>query len=406
VVTATVTEPVDETISPAQTHKNVPWSSWLNWYEALKRVLPIFISTHLAFLLLTYLAALFTLGNFSTNALDISILWNSWHHWDSAHYVFIANHGYDKLLRTAFFPLYPLLERALTFFTHNPLVAGLIISNLAGLGILVVLYRMIQEDFNTEHAFRTALYISVFPTAFFFAAAYNISLFLFLCLLSFYHIRRGHWWLAGLFGLLASLTRSVGICLLLPFCYEYLRQHQFKLHTIRLDIVSGLGIPAGIGIFAIYCYFRFHDLLAFSHAENFWQRHLHGPWHGLIDSSLIILHRGLLSFDSIHNVLDLSASLFMLGLIILGFVGPWKFPREKWVYGFYAVLIFLFYMLIPTDGSLPLESYSRYMLEVFPAFIVLAAIGKKQQFNLYYLMLSVSILSFMVLQFVTGHWIA
>jgi hypothetical protein len=36
---------------------------------------------------------------------------------------------------------------------------------------------------------------------------------------------------------------------------------------------------------------------------------------------------------------------------------------------------------------------------------VLAAIGKKQQFNLYYLTLSGAILSFMLLQFLTGGWI-
>jgi hypothetical protein len=132
---------------------------------------------------------------------------------------------------------------------------------------------------------------------------------------------------------------------------------------------------------------------------------LHGPWHGLIDSALMILNRSLLSFDSIHNVLDLGECLFVLGLVILCFAGPWKFSREQLVYGFYAVLIYLFSLIFPTDGSQPLAASSRYMLEVFPAFIVLAAIGKKQQFNLYYLVLSVSILSFMLLQFLTGHWI-
>ena len=401
---STTTESIDGATAAYQAETDSQ-SAWLKWFAALKQILPIYLSIHLAFLILTYVSALFSIGNFSPKTLPISTLWHAWYRWDSGLYTAIASNGYDAAWRTAFFPLFPLLERGVAFLTHDPFIAGLIISNLAGLGMLVVLYRLVQEDFNPEWAFRTVLYFSVFPTAFFFAAAYNESLFLVLTLLSFYHMRRGNWWLAGLFGLLASLTRSAGLVLFLPFCYEYLRQHHFSSKNIRFDSMSSLGIPAGLAIFALYCYYRFHDLLSFSHALVYWDRHLHGPWHGLIDSFMIILHRGMLSFDSIHNVLDLSACLFILALLVLCFVGPWKFPRAYWVYGFYAALIYIFILLFPADGSAPLQSYSRFMLEVFPVFIVLAALGKKQWFNLYYLVLSVSLLSFMLLQFLTGHWI-
>ncbi len=396
-----------DTAAVAQQEKKISRSAWSKWFNALKQILPIYISLHLAFLILTYLSALFIIGNFSTKNLRISTLWLAWFRWDSGHFTAIASNGYDAAWRTAFFPSFPLLERGGAFLTHNPFIAGLIISNLAGLGMLVVLYRLVQEDFDAEQAFRTVLYLSVFPTAFFFAAAYNESLFLLFTLLSFYCMRRGNWWLAGLFGLLASLTRSAGIVLFLPFCYEYLRQHRFSIKKIRFAVVSSLGIPAGIGIFALYCYYKFHDPFSFSHAQVIWGRHLHAPWRGLINSYMVILNRPVLSFDSIHNVLDLSACLFILALVVLCFVGPWKLPRAYWVYGFYAVLIYIFSLIFPTDGnaSLPLAAFSRYMLEVFPAFMMLAAIGKKQSFNLYYLVLSVSILSFMLLQFLIGRWI-
>src|SRR5205814_759861 len=39
------------------------------WFAALRQVFPIFLATHLAFLILTYCAALFTLGNFSYRSL-------------------------------------------------------------------------------------------------------------------------------------------------------------------------------------------------------------------------------------------------------------------------------------------------------------------------------------------------
>src|SRR5256714_3121558 len=345
------------------------------WLSALKEILPVYIAVHLAFLVLTYLATLFTFTpkNFSLYSLPLSTLIKSWDRWDSGHFVEIATKGYDAPYRTAFFPLFPLLERALAFLTHDPFAAGLIIANLAGLGMLTVLYRLVAGDFDAGLAYRTVLYFSVFPTAFFFAAAYNESLFLCLALLSFYYMRRGNWWLAGLFGFLASLTRSVGLFLLVPFFYEYLRQHQFKLRATHFDILGITGIPAGVGVFALYCYLRFRDPLAFSHAQGSWLRQLHGPWHGLLDSFLIITRRGILSFDTIHNVIDLSAGLLMLLLIVLCFIGPWKFSRDLWAYALYAASIYFFTLLVPEAGGFPLALLSPPVLELFPAFFVVAA---------------------------------
>ena len=294
--------------------------------------------------------------------------------------------------------------------TGGPFRAGLLISNLAYLVLLAVLYRLVWEDFDQEHASRTILYLAVFPTAFFFVAAYNESLFLCLALLSFYYMRRERWWLAGAFGLLASLTRSAGPLLLLPFLYEYLRQRSFNLKKMRFDVVSSALIPAGLALFALYCYVKFHDALAFSHAQRIaWNREFHAPWYGLISSFTIIVSGGLdgmLSFNSIHNVIELSAGLLMLGLVVLCFVGPWKFSSDKRSYALYAAVFYLFSLIFPvSSGGGPLAALSRYVLEIFPAFIVLAMMVKKQQHSLYYTMFSVSILAFLLLQFLTGHWV-
>ncbi len=388
--------------SPASTSET---SSWLKWRNASQQVFPIYLATHLAFLILTYLATLFTLGNFSTNFLRVHTLLDSWFRWDSGQYTHIATVGYDQHWTYAFFPLFPLFEKAVSFLTHDPFIGGLLISNIAGLGMLIVLYRLVEKDFGAEYAYRTALYLSVFPTAFFFAAAYNKSLFLFFTLLSFYHMRQAHWWLAGLFGFLATLTRSAGLILLLPFCYEYLRQRSFNLRSLRFDSLAVALIPAGLAIYSFYCYIHFHDALAFSHAQSTWHRQFQAPWQAFLDVLNVISQNKILSFVSIHNVLDLSACLFILILLVLCFVGPWKFSRDHWAYSIYAVGIFLLFLVSAGTGTLPLASYSRFMLEVFPAFIVLAAIGRKHQLNLYYLTISLTLLSFFLLQFLTGRWI-
>ncbi|MFL5703009.1 MAG: mannosyltransferase family protein, partial [Ktedonobacteraceae bacterium] len=328
-------------------------SFWRQWYDALKQVFPIYLATHLAFFVITCLSVLFTLKDFSWQALPPYTLWHSWDLWDSTIFTTIAKYGYTNFSQMAFFPLYPLLERGLMYITHvNPFLAGLIISNLAGLGIFVVLYRLVREDFNAEQAGRAVLYLALFPTAFYLASGYNESLFLFLAVLNFYQLRRGHWWWAGFFGFLASLTRSVGILLLIPFYYEYLRQHEFQLKAFRWNALAGALIPCGLALFSAWCYRQYHDPLAFSHAQAAWNRYLAFPGYGIILSiQNIQTSRGLLSFQALRNMTDLIPDLFILLFIILSFVGPWRLPRQLWVYGIYAFVLYIFLQLFPNGGT-------------------------------------------------------
>ncbi len=140
-------------------------TSWAKWYEALKSILPIYVGIHLAFFAISFFSVLFVLSDFSKQSMPIYTLWQSWHHWDTGNFLVVAVHGYTAPNQTAFFPLYPIFERGLMFITNNPFTAGLIISDVAGLVMLVVLYRLVEEDFDAERAYRTVLYLSVFPNS-------------------------------------------------------------------------------------------------------------------------------------------------------------------------------------------------------------------------------------------------
>ncbi len=377
----------------------------ISWWEALKQVAPIYIATHIAFLALTYLAVLFSLKNFSSNALPLKTLLISWNHWDTSQFTHIATNGYDALYRMAFFPLFPLLERILAVVVRDPFVAGLIISNLATLALFMVFYRLVAEDFGADRAWRSVLYLAIFPAAFFFATAYNESLFIFFSILSFYYMRKGRWWLAGLAALFASLTRSIAICLFIPFAYEYMRQRDFQWRRIGFSVLSGAGIVGGILIFCLYGYLTFHDPLAFMHAQRVWLRQLSFPWLAFWEATGIIRLHPILTFASIHTIMDLSSILFILLILVLSIYGPWKFSKEQWSYAFYAFALYLFVLLAPEGGGYPLSSLSRFMLEIFPAYIIVAAMGKRRNFNLYYLTICLPLLAFMLLQWLTGKWI-
>jgi Gpi18-like mannosyltransferase len=382
--------------------------AWSPWYTSLRQAFPTYIAIHIGFVVISCVSVLYSGPLMPIYALPFNTLWNSWKRWDAFHFISIASQGYARTpTETAYFPLYPLLARMGAFFTHSVFSSGLLISNISGLVMLVVLYRLVEEDFGKERATRTILYLSIFPGAFFFSAMYSESLFLTLIISGFYNIRRGSWWIAGLCGFLACLTRSTGILFVLPFLYEYLQQHHFKLRAIRFNILAIGLIPAGIITFAIYCYLQFHNPLLFLQAQAHWGRFLRPPWYGIEGAILSLFNsKAIFSFLFLRNMLDLIPVFFVLTILVLSFLGPWRFSRLQWSYGIFAIAVFLFSVSFPMDHfTIPLAATTRYLLAIFPAFIIIAAIGKNRSFNLLYISISGALLFFFLTQFLTGYWV-
>lgn len=375
------------------------------WILAFKQIFPLYVAFNATCITVSLLALMSTQANGDPRHFSPVFLLHAWNHWDTVWYINIARYGYSAEKSTAFFPLYPLLIHGIMYLLHSPLLSGLFIANIAMLVTFTVFYQLTLEDFGSERAMRAVLYIAVVPTGFFLAAAYNASLAISLAVLCFYHIRHGNWWLAGAFGLFASLNRSVGVLLVFPFLYEYLRQQQFRWRNIRVDIASVVLIPLGVVLFGLYCYSRFGDFLAFSHVEVSWGRSFEAPWYGIIRSiHYIRVSPGLLSYQSLNNCLNLIPDAFFLILGILGFVGPWRFPRSQWSYAIYAVIFWLFINLVPVSGTFayPLASMSRYFLESFPTFILLAAWGKSRTFHMTYFFVCGPIFVYLLIHHLLG----
>ncbi|MGZ4590581.1 MAG: mannosyltransferase family protein [Actinomycetes bacterium] len=148
------------------------------------------------------------------------------HRWDSAWYLAIARHGYPAHLNYpvglhgappryspwAFFPLFPLLVRAV----HEVTALGYTISAyalnvvIAGLAVLV-LWRLARAVAGSEAADRTVLLFCAFPGSVVLSLAYSEALFILLVTLTLLLLVRHRWWLAGLTGALCSLTRPTGV---------------------------------------------------------------------------------------------------------------------------------------------------------------------------------------------------
>src|SRR5581483_6042753 len=140
-------------------------------------------------------------------------LFTAWERFDGLWFLRIAAEGYRSSDGSAaFFPLYPLLTRAVSFLIgHHPFAAALIVSNASFAGALCALYLLTASDRSEPVARTTVLFLAVFPTAFFFFAPYSESLFLLLAVTAFWGARTRRWAVAGAAGALAALTRNVGI---------------------------------------------------------------------------------------------------------------------------------------------------------------------------------------------------
>ncbi len=404
--------------TPVRSHGVLPpW--FASWWRATLAVLPLFIVTRIVFVLLTYFGViLFNVRNYSMRALDFQMLLNAWARWDAVRFTTIATRGYLNLPYTAFFPLYPWLTHIVSISLHSdPLATGMVISNLAFLGTLVVLYRLTETEFSSVVARKAVLYLAIFPTALFFFAAYNESLFILFTLLCFYALRRGHWWLAGLSGGLATLTRSSGLLLVVPFLYEFARQAfpllrsawNDRLYLPALKPLLGLPalllIPLGLGIYAYYLNQTYHNALAFESAQAYWRYGFNAPWAGTAQQFHNIFTLPPYTFFTAHDIIDVTALLFALVLLILCFVGPARFSTSQWSMPLFCLLALLLPLCFPGHGYDPLQSTQRFVLEAFAAFIVLARFGRRYAWvDRWYVTLALPMLAFFTLQFLLGYW--
>src|SRR5947199_1884862 len=119
------------------------------WFYALKQVLPIYIIIRTVALIVTILSFLYTISDFTEQSLPFWTIWHAWNRLDTTHFDFIATNGYTEAYRTAFFPLQPLLIRILYPLLHSTFLAGIAISNISAIVMMVVLYQLVREEFGS-----------------------------------------------------------------------------------------------------------------------------------------------------------------------------------------------------------------------------------------------------------------
>jgi hypothetical protein len=347
---------------------------------------------------------------------------NVWLRWDTTWYLIIADSGYggnDGSI--AFLPLYPWLIQLTGFLLGGNLLLGaILVSNLAGLTALILLYELISlERVFKTNPIQSVLALLLFPSAFFLFAAYTESLFLMLILAACLCAQHKRWLAAGTLAALATLCRLQGILLMPVLLWFYLAaaaeargmqplaqiQTIWKMFTTSAEwkkAQPALLQPDGFAIFlpgvALLAYLgwlHYSNLGTTSQAlKNFWGIQTVMPWEGF----RLFLGRLFSRQRVFIDYIDLGTLLLML------IVCTYAIFRLDPAYSIYNWLSISLFFMRGTPPHL-LDSFSRYLLLLFPAFLIFGAI-QNRRLAIFFGSLSFIIQLFLVMGFLDWRWVA
>jgi hypothetical protein len=185
--------------------------------------------------------------------------------WDANFYLAIARDGYPPprspdfpVYHVAFFPLFPLVVRAVHSFVHDIFLAAEIVSNAFALLATLLVYWLAGS--------RAALLLLVAPGSHFLSLPYPEAMFVTFLSAAMLAIHRDRLLLAGLAGALAGATRSAGIVVFVILLYVAWTKRASFRDAARAVAAAAISL-AGIAGFAMFCARRYGDALAFAHIQ-------------------------------------------------------------------------------------------------------------------------------------------
>ncbi len=300
-----------------------------------------------------------------------------WANFDGIHYLNLAKYGYQHGLTgylQAFFPIFPLTIRLINSAIGDYLSSGLILSNFSFVVACWLLVKLIRLDYSAQVARTSLLLLLLYPTSFFFGSLYSESLFLVITVASIYAARTNHWFTACLLAGIASATRVSGIFLLPLLLIEFWQSHHRSLRkALNLQLLWFFLAPVGLFIYMRFLNTTVGDPWYFAHIQP-----LFGAQREV--NQLVLLYQVFFRYAKMLIFINHSDPLFFT--VLLEFLTGslflvlclFSFKYTRLSYAVYATLSYVLPTLTGTFSSMP-----RYVLVLFPCFIVLALWFSKQK---------------------------
>jgi hypothetical protein len=342
-----------------------------------------------------------------------------WQRWDAYWYIRIAEQGYAASDGTAqFHPLYPWLAVPGTWLGMSAILSLMIVSSLCGLLFLFMFYRLAALDLDGEGARTATLLLVLCPVAVVLFAPYSESLFLLLSALCLWWGHQKRWWLAGLMGGLAALTRQQGIFLLVPLAWEWWVAGQEQLAAEKSPAATrrewrgllGLGlIPLGLLAWMLYRGLFLADVnpdfssiqgilysvvISPSASQVVTVQAFLWPWQALWIAIQQLITRP--DADLITNFLLATYFLFLLA---------WTWKGMRTSHRLYSLVIYLVSFSYYTGPVHPYMGLARHLLLAFPVFIGLGQAARRPWQRLALVGVGVFGMAFVLLEYVLEAWV-
>lgn len=290
--------------------------------------------------------------------------------WDGNWYLAIVRHGYPAHVpddityfqlqaRTAFFPAYPMLVRAVDVVLPGgdvlaALFTNMVLSVLCVVGVGLLARRL----FDVDVAQRAMVLFAVFPGAVVLSYAYSEALLIALVLACFLCLLDERWLLAGLAAAAATAARPNGVavvaaCAVAAFLAIRARRQWRALVAVALA-------PVGFVAFQLFLWAHTGEPTVWFRVQNeAWKEGTSYGATALKNTFRFILH----PFESP------AAALTAASLVALGF-GLWCMWRRRlpWPMVAYVAVVTVLMLMPATVTARP-----RFVFTAFPIFIAVAA---------------------------------
>jgi len=339
-----------------------------------------------------------------------------WSRWDAPHYLdvvafgyraaddgtLVGPHGYrsvypgDLPLYIVFYPLFPWVSALVNALVNDPLVSAFVVTTAASLFVAPLLYRLVREDEEPAVAIRAAWFLLIFPTAYFLHIGYTEALFMTLVLGSFLAARTERWWLAGILGGLAALTRVNGLILIPALAAEAFTQWLRRPAEERRLRVEWLAIGLVAVAFGVYLGLNqlvYGDPLTFLRVqEDHWFKSLAPPWDG-IGGAIGQTRRA----DPDEALMIGWMELLFISIGLVGTVHAALRFRPSW----FAWMAGNWLLFVSTAFVV---SVPRYALTLFPLYASLAVASRRTAVLVVASVVSIAGLIFFAGRFANGAW--
>jgi hypothetical protein len=323
----------------------------------------IFAASRLVVVIGVKFGTLLVLEN-KPRALDSWDAGKAWYHrllrFDSAWYADILSHGYRHSDGpTAFYPLYPLVSRAVkSLLGIDQWSALLLVANISALIAVLLMTKFVKDELGDEIALLSLAFFCFFPSSLFLSAGYAESLCLVFIIFSFILLTRQKFVLAAAVAGLSLGTRSTGIVMLPVILWEMWRQHSLPWPRLLPRLVlCGVLAASGLLVYMVYLEIKFGQPLAFATSQQHWA-----------SGSILERFASAVTLSPFLNLNWREGGWFLCFLALT----VWSFRRLQPSASLFALgTLMLPYLTLGFTLSM-----NRFLLMCFPAFMCLGVLCK------------------------------